>query len=99
MTRPDLRPLDVEPVSVRAPYDVRRPAVWDVLAVRADYLTALTNPSWASGSAPTTSACSPGWPAGMCPPSAPSRPCCTAPAPPNLSEALDGGQAAVVDGP
>jgi hypothetical protein len=44
MTRPDLRPLDVEPVSVRAPYDVRRPTVWDVLAVRAEYLTALHEP-------------------------------------------------------
>ena len=44
MTRPDLRPLDVEPVSVRAPYDVRRPAVWDVAAVRAEYLAVLHEP-------------------------------------------------------
>jgi hypothetical protein len=44
MTRPDLRPFDVEPVSVRAPYDVRRPAVWDVLAVRAEYLAVLHEP-------------------------------------------------------
>jgi hypothetical protein len=44
MTRPDLRPLDVEPVSVRAPYDVRRPLVRDVAIVRHDYLTALHEP-------------------------------------------------------
>ena len=41
MTRVDLRPFDTEPVSARAPYDVRRPVVWDVLAVRAEYLAAL----------------------------------------------------------
>jgi hypothetical protein len=40
----DLRPLDVEPVSVRAPFDVRRPLVRDVDAVRADYLAALREP-------------------------------------------------------
>jgi hypothetical protein len=44
MTRVDLRPLDTEPVSARAPYDVRRPVVWDVLAVRAEYLAALHEP-------------------------------------------------------
>ena len=32
MTRPDLRPLDVEPVSVRFPFDVRQPLVRDVAA-------------------------------------------------------------------
>jgi hypothetical protein len=44
MTRLDLRPLDVEPVSVRAPFDVRRPVVRDVAAVRHDYLSALREP-------------------------------------------------------
>ena len=44
MTRLDLRPLDTEPVSVHAPYDVRRPVSWDVSAVRHDYLTALHEP-------------------------------------------------------
>jgi len=44
MTRPDLRPLDVKPVSVRFPFDVRQPLVRDVAAVRADYLAALHEP-------------------------------------------------------
>ena len=44
MTRPDLRPLDVEPVSVRFPFDVRQPLVRDVAVVRADYLAALREP-------------------------------------------------------
>ena len=44
MTRPDLRPLDVEPVSVRFPFDFRQPLVRDVAVVRADYLAALREP-------------------------------------------------------
>jgi hypothetical protein len=44
MSRLDLRPLDAEPVSVRAPYDIRRPLVRDVNAVRRDYLAALHEP-------------------------------------------------------
>ena len=44
MNRLDLRPLNSEPVSVRAPFDVRRPVVRDVAAVRADYLLALHEP-------------------------------------------------------
>jgi hypothetical protein len=44
MTRLDLRPLDAEPVSVRAPYDVRQPVIRDVVAVRLDYLAALREP-------------------------------------------------------
>jgi hypothetical protein len=40
----DLRPLDREPVSIRPPYDVRRPPIWDLEAVRLDYLAALHEP-------------------------------------------------------
>lgn len=40
----DLRPLDREPVSIRAPYDVRRPRIWDLEANRLDYLDALHEP-------------------------------------------------------
>lgn len=40
----DLRPLDIAPVSIRAPFDVRRPRIWDLAANRADYLAALTEP-------------------------------------------------------
>jgi len=40
----DLRPLATEPVGVHAPYDVCRPVVRDVAAVRADYLAALHEP-------------------------------------------------------
>jgi hypothetical protein len=44
MTRLDLRPLEIEPLSVRAPFDVRRALVRDVAAVRLDYLTAMHEP-------------------------------------------------------
>ena len=44
MSRLDLRPLHAEPVSVRAPYDVRRPLIRDVAARRLDYLAALHEP-------------------------------------------------------
>jgi hypothetical protein len=44
MTRLDLRPLDHEPVSFRAPFDVRRPLMRDLAAVRQDYFTALHEP-------------------------------------------------------
>lgn len=44
MSRLDLRPLDTEPVSVRAPFDIRRPLVRDVNAVLLDYLAALHEP-------------------------------------------------------
>jgi hypothetical protein len=44
MIRLDLRPLDTEPLGVHAPYDVRRPVVRDVAAVRADYLAVLHEP-------------------------------------------------------
>jgi hypothetical protein len=40
----DLRKLDRAPVSVRAPYDVRRPHAWDLEANRLDYLDALREP-------------------------------------------------------
>jgi hypothetical protein len=40
----DLRPLDRAPISVRAPYDVRRPHAWDLEANRRDYLAALRGP-------------------------------------------------------
>ena len=40
----DLRKLDREPVSIRAPYDVRRPLIWDLEANRLDYLDALREP-------------------------------------------------------
>jgi hypothetical protein len=44
MTALDLRPLDSEPVSIWPPYDVRRPRIWDLEAVRLDYLAALHEP-------------------------------------------------------
>ena len=44
MSRLDLRPLGAEPVSVRAPFDVHRPVIRDVGAVRQDYLAALREP-------------------------------------------------------
>ena len=44
MSYRDLRPLHAEPVSVRAPYDVRRPPIRDVTALRLDYLAALHEP-------------------------------------------------------
>ena len=44
MSRLDLRPLDSEPISVRPPFDVRRPVVRDVGAARQDYLAALREP-------------------------------------------------------
>lgn len=44
MTALDLRPLDREPVSVWPPYDVRCPRIWDLEAVRLDYLAALREP-------------------------------------------------------
>jgi hypothetical protein len=44
VSAPDLRPLDREPVSVRPPYDVRRPCTGDRAADRADYLSALLEP-------------------------------------------------------
>ena len=40
----DLRKLDRAPVSVRPPYDVRRPHAWDLEANRLDYLAALREP-------------------------------------------------------
>ena len=40
----DLRKLDRAPVSIRAPYDVRRPRIWDLEANRRDYLDALREP-------------------------------------------------------
>lgn len=40
----DLRKLDQEPVSVRAPYDVRRLRIWNLEANRFDYLDALREP-------------------------------------------------------
>jgi hypothetical protein len=40
----DLRKLDREPVSIRAPYDVRRPRIWDLEANRLDYLDAMREP-------------------------------------------------------
>jgi len=40
----DLRKLDRAPVSVRAPYDVRRPHTWDLEANRLDYLAAVGEP-------------------------------------------------------
>lgn len=39
-----LGPLDREPVSLRAPFDVRRPPIWDTDANRLDFLAALTEP-------------------------------------------------------
>lgn len=44
MTSPDLRALETAPVSIRAPFDVRRPRIWDLQANRADYLAALREP-------------------------------------------------------
>ena len=44
MTAIDLRPLDREPVSIRAPYDVRRPRIWDLESNRRDYLAAMREP-------------------------------------------------------
>lgn len=40
----DLRPLDREPVSIRAPYDVRRPRIWDLEASRQDFIDAVREP-------------------------------------------------------
>jgi hypothetical protein len=44
MSRLDLCPRDVEPVSVRASFDVRRPVLRDRDAVRFAYLAALREP-------------------------------------------------------
>lgn len=44
MSRLDLRPLDEMPISIRAPFDVRRPILYDLEASLLDYLDALMTP-------------------------------------------------------
>ncbi|MBW0116496.1 hypothetical protein [Pseudonocardia abyssalis] len=44
MSRPDLRPLDVEPVNIRPPFDVRRTLIYDLEAARLDFLSAVHEP-------------------------------------------------------
>ncbi|WP_219419354.1 hypothetical protein [Pseudonocardia nigra] len=44
MNVPDLRPLDVEPINIRPPFDVCRTLIYDLETSRRDYLAAVHEP-------------------------------------------------------